>query len=335
MKRTAKVLVVVFIFVTLFTGGIFTNASASDFQVANGILTKYTGSQTAVIIPNDLGITEIGTAAFQHDTQLKSVILPKGLITIGISAFRDCSSLKYITIPSTVTTIEACAFEYCSSLAGIIIPSSVTKIGYYAFASCKSLNAFILPSDVITIGTYVFRFSSNIKLFVPDNSIGKQYAIDNNLLYDLATPSTSAPIITIAKYSTSFTNHDITVYASTNKGTLNYTNHTFTSNGSFKFISINSFGIIFRKIVKIVNIDKRSPKITAKSSSGKNIKNNSTAKYAKITLSDTNLGSKFIKKNKKTIKWPSHNIIKTVGTYSIIVYDKASNKSVFSFKIVA
>lgn len=72
----------------------------------------------------------------------------------------------------------------------------------------------------------------------------------------------TSPVITIDPYVTDLTNEDITVTASTDKGTLNADSHTFTENGSFDFIATDSFGNATTETVTITNIDKEKPEIT-------------------------------------------------------------------------
>ena len=73
---------------------------------------------------------------------------------------------------------------------------------------------------------------------------------------------TTAPLITLAPYITTPTNQDITVTATTNEGTLNFTSHTFTANGSFDFVATDEAGNVATQTVTITNIDKVAPVIT-------------------------------------------------------------------------
>ncbi len=72
------------------------------------------------------------------------------------------------------------------------------------------------------------------------------------------------PVITIAPYdgSTS-TQQAITVYASTNEGTLNAESHTFTENGNFTFRAIDEAGNITEEVVTIAAIDTIAPVTSA------------------------------------------------------------------------
>jgi uncharacterized protein YjdB len=72
----------------------------------------------------------------------------------------------------------------------------------------------------------------------------------------------TAPVITIDPYITTPTNQDITVTATTEAGTLNAANHTFTENGSFNFVASDDAGNITTNTVTIKNIDKTAPVVT-------------------------------------------------------------------------
>ena len=84
-------------------------------------------------------------------SEIKKVIIKKGITSIGWGAFEGCSSLSSIEIPNSVTNIESWAFEGCSSLNSIEIPNSVTSIGWSAFEGCSSLNSIEIPNGVTSI----------------------------------------------------------------------------------------------------------------------------------------------------------------------------------------
>ena len=78
-----------------------------DFVIENGILKKYKGTESDIVIPD--GVTEIGTAAFIEHTNIKSVTFPKSLERIGSYAF--CVERPFsVFIPSGVKKIEVNAF---------------------------------------------------------------------------------------------------------------------------------------------------------------------------------------------------------------------------------
>ena len=104
---------------------------------ADKILMGYTGSETELVLPND--VTEIYHVAFYTCTGLTSVTIPNSVTSIGMGAFYNCSGLTSITIPDSVTSIGSYAFQNCTGLTSITIPDSVTSMGDYAFSHCTGL----------------------------------------------------------------------------------------------------------------------------------------------------------------------------------------------------
>lgn len=155
-------------------------SSNKDFVIENGVLKKYTGSDSVVVIPEGVtvigdytfdgcssltsinipdGVTSIGDYAFWNCTSLTSITIPDGVTSIGDEAFYSCSSLTSITIPNSVTSIGDSAFGFCGSLTSITIPNSVTSINNQAFWECTNLSSATIGSGVVTIGEDVFRGS--------------------------------------------------------------------------------------------------------------------------------------------------------------------------------
>ena len=74
-----------------------------------------------------------------NNSQVKKIVIKRGVTSIGNRAFVVCDMLTNVTIPKSVTSIGDDAFYNCSSLTSVTIPSSVTSIGNSAFYGCSSL----------------------------------------------------------------------------------------------------------------------------------------------------------------------------------------------------
>ena len=122
-----------------------------DFVIENGVLKKYTGNDTQVIIPNIVA-------------------------TIGECAFAYCKSLTTITIPDSVTDIEGCAFFHCVKLNKISVPDSVKSIGKFAFSECSQLKTVSISAQT-EVGECAFKGCK--KLCNNQNMV-----IVNDVLYD-------------------------------------------------------------------------------------------------------------------------------------------------------
>ena len=176
----------------------------SEFEVnSNGVLTKYNGSDTFVMIPqnvNGVNVTAIGDACFAN-SNIKSVHIPahvtyigakafqgctylnnvsfdgSSTVTIGDLAFQDCISLSKIYLP-IVKRIGNSAFGRCTSLATVIFAEGSEAIGDYCFTDCKALSTVKIPSSVTNIGQNIFNECDIGKLTVitPVGSEAETYA---------------------------------------------------------------------------------------------------------------------------------------------------------------
>ena len=114
-------------------------AADSDFQITNGVLTKYTGPGGDVVVPE--GVTSIGDWAFGECESLTSIVLPEGVTSIGDYAFQLCTSLTSVVIPEGVTNIKDYAFGWCFNLTSVTLPSTLETLGESVFTSCDKLTS--------------------------------------------------------------------------------------------------------------------------------------------------------------------------------------------------
>ena len=130
-----------------------------DFVLRGTVLVQYLGRDQNVIIPANLGITEIGEGAFEK-SGIRSVSIPEGVERIE-RAFGDCLELAEVFLPSTLRIIGDHAFFDCSSLVSIRIPSGVTSIGNWAFYG-TGLAGISIPAGITTVGDCAFANIRNL-----------------------------------------------------------------------------------------------------------------------------------------------------------------------------
>lgn len=111
-----------------------------DFEIVEGVLEKYKGSSSVVVIPGS--VTSIGERAFSGCTGLTSVTIPDSVTNIDYGAFYNCKGLTSVTVGGSVTSIGDCAFFGCKRLASVTIPDSVESIGSCAFDECRNLKIY-------------------------------------------------------------------------------------------------------------------------------------------------------------------------------------------------
>jgi len=110
-------------------------SSREDFDIRGGVLLKYNGSTTEVVIPE--GVVEIGEGAFKDCGRITKVELPRSCCQIDDEAFRNCSSLLSITLPERITNIGFAAFAY-SGLTSVTIQGA-PLFRPISFGMCKDL----------------------------------------------------------------------------------------------------------------------------------------------------------------------------------------------------
>lgn len=175
-----------------------TVAAAEDFEIENGVLLHYSGTDTDVVIPigttkiSDFAfaeanitsvvipdsVTAIGTAAFYGST-LESVTIPDSVTFLGGTAFQECTQLKSATIGNGITYIEPQSFWGCSHLEMLHIGNRVEAIGASAFSRCSSLEALVIPDSVRFIGSNAFYGCTSLsKLTIPSHTVCDNSAFD-------------------------------------------------------------------------------------------------------------------------------------------------------------
>ena len=128
------------------------------------------------------------------------------------------------------------------------------------------------------------------------------------------------PIITIDEYILTPTNQDITVTATVTGGTLDFTSHTFTENGSFTFTATDLAGNTSQKTVVITNIERNAPVVTG-------VINNAFYNVNLVITFDK--GSGLL--NNEVFN--SGETVSDEGSYVLVVTDDAGNYTTVNFVI--
>ena len=114
---------------------------------------------TDVIIPEQIlskgKVIEIDSYAFRNNTQIKSAVIPEGVVSIGDNVFENCKNLERVVLPQSLRSIGRGAFIHCEKMKSIVFPSTITAIAAETFACCYSLESVDL-SHIRSIGKYAF-----------------------------------------------------------------------------------------------------------------------------------------------------------------------------------
>lgn len=104
-------------------------SQTDEFVIFNGILVKYQGSASDVVLPDDVWI--IGRYAFDGCHTVTSVTASESslLTSLYSHAFTGASSLKAVNLPN-LEGIYGTAFEGCPALETVYVPLSVNFLCY-------------------------------------------------------------------------------------------------------------------------------------------------------------------------------------------------------------
>ncbi len=143
------------------------------WEVENGTILSYNGSEEIVIVPqtyNGETITKIGGGAFKDNKTVREIEIHDGVVEIGTRAFENCQKLRKVTLGNNVTAISDYTFLQCERLESLFLPSTVKSIGTWAFGYCEKLSDINFPEGLKMIGSATFYGCSALKeVILPDS----------------------------------------------------------------------------------------------------------------------------------------------------------------------
>ena len=152
-----------------------TTQTVTEFVANNdGVLTKYNGTSSSVIIPSN--VITIGTDAFKGNTKITSVVIPNTVKSIEPYAFWNCSSLSMVSIGTGLSEIGDFAFANCKSLSSANIPSNIKRIGIYAFEDDYNLTDITIPIETMDIHETAFDGCYKLVIHAIEGSYPWKYA---------------------------------------------------------------------------------------------------------------------------------------------------------------
>ncbi len=113
-------------------------------------------------------VEEIAPSCFAYADDLRSVILPDGLLYLDGWAFAY-SGLEQISLPDSVVQIDDYCFAYCRDLKEVRFGSGLESIYNAAFAACESLTEVEFPESLTYIGQCAFAGSGLRSVTIPQN----------------------------------------------------------------------------------------------------------------------------------------------------------------------
>ena len=171
-------------------------ASTSPFEIdSKGVLTKYTGTDSEVILPDN--VTKINSRAFENNTSVEKIIVNESCTNIANSAISNCQNLKEVVINSksiTFGTSSTCVLGtnnlkvtgypysevplYCEKFTNLTFnPLEQPEEEKFTIDSNSTLTRYwghdevvTVPDGVKKIGTKAFNKNNTMKkLILPES----------------------------------------------------------------------------------------------------------------------------------------------------------------------
>ena len=209
--------------VTEYVANLTAGSSGLRVDGDTGIVTEYTGTDNAVIIPEyfvvDNGdgtnkvikVTGFTENVFKGNTNIKAVVLSDFITEIPAHAFEGCTSLMGVGAKS-ITSIGESAFKGCVNFYGAYVSSAITTLGPNAFENVYSLFVHAANSDVVK--NAVNSGADNILLYLDEMKDGTGVSA---LRYQELIVPESTLIFVMNGYGSIF--NDVTVVSKA-KGTI-------------------------------------------------------------------------------------------------------------------
>ena len=156
------------------------------------------------------GTIGVVNSAFEYNTVLKKIVMPKGILYAGMYLFDGCAAVEYAEISAAMIidlpknslktavitegqSLEPYSFYRASLLSSVTLPAGIEAIGEYAFADCLALKELVIPNSVWKIGELAFWNCSSMKSVTLPEQLAKlpyQCFLGCETLEGLQIPST-------------------------------------------------------------------------------------------------------------------------------------------------
>lgn len=163
-----------------YTVCIFGEGELTSEMVDAAFTSKMENESNSVTVKIGEGITSIGEDAFAFRKSVTNVQLSNSIEAIGENAF-FATDIKSMVIPKGVVEIGENAFSNCDKMEELVLFDGLESIGDFAFSGCVSLKKIEIPKSVIQINDTAFSNCIGVLCFKVDPENSKYAAIGGNL----------------------------------------------------------------------------------------------------------------------------------------------------------
>lgn len=161
--------------------------SDNDFVIKNGVLKKYTGNDSKVVIP--MGVSVIWNGAFFDCKKISSVVIPDSVTEIRSTAFNGIQGkLKSVTFPNSkylnIVNYDGyiSVLSGCKSSINIIFPEGIETFKGTALERIWN-HFFISKEKIIMMSSFLRQYTDLVK---NDASLNKTFKANKTKIVELA-----------------------------------------------------------------------------------------------------------------------------------------------------
>lgn len=134
----------------------------NGYVVENGLLLRYEGADTAIVIPSE--VVAIAPDTFKENLKIKSVVVSDSVKFIGNEAFMGCEGLRELYLSKSLISIGNAAFSHCRRLTHITLPEGLRAGGYAIFNTCENLTTLLMPMNMAFLGGSPYGFCKKLRV---------------------------------------------------------------------------------------------------------------------------------------------------------------------------
>ena len=137
-----------------------------DFEIVDGLLVEYLGSDSEVVVPSvdrdGNPVTAIDNKAFWGNTDITSVVISEGIETMGAQVFEECTNLSEVSLPYSLKEAAHSVFRK-TALMSIVVPAQLATVPpSFASATGGALSDIVISPGVEVISADSFSAVSEI-----------------------------------------------------------------------------------------------------------------------------------------------------------------------------
>ena len=182
-KKLNLILALILTLALAMPGMAFAEDSGYTFNAEKGVIEKYSGSATELVLPDAIdGVPVRGFSDWflNYNNDIVTLTVPDGIEAINYFG-SDMDKLEQVTLPGSLVYIGNGCFQSVDSLKNITIPAGVRYIGEFFVTYAKSLESVTFEGECPVIMDSFQGMPYSTKVYVPDDQLEEYREVLENI----------------------------------------------------------------------------------------------------------------------------------------------------------